>query len=155
MKRTRGKKGRLKGRTIPHESVAEIKALLGDAPRDREFLIEHLHKIQDRYQAISSRNIQALSLEMSLPVAEIYETATFYHHFDVLRENDPSPPPRTVRVCDSVTCEMFGAKQLIRRLQSENFDNVRIQPVPCVGRCPPRPWPWPAPGRLSMLIWTK
>ena len=139
MKRTRGKQGRLKGRAIPHESVAEIRALLGDAPRGREFLIEHLHKIQDRYHAISSRNIQALSLEMSVPVAEIYETATFYHHFDVLKENDPPPPPRTVRVCDSVTCEMFGAKPLIRRLQAENFTDVRIQPVPCVGRCQAAP----------------
>lgn len=139
MKRTRGKQGRLKGRAIPRESVAEIKALLGDAPRDREFLIEHLHKIQDRYHAISSRNIQALSLEMGVPVAEIYETATFYHHFDVLKENQTPPPPRTVRVCDSVTCEMFGAKQLIRRLKSENFADVRIQPVPCVGRCQAAP----------------
>lgn len=139
MKRTRGKQGRLKGRAIPHESVAEIRALLGDAPRGREFLIEHLHKIQDRYHGISSRNIQALALEMSVPVAEIYETATFYHHFDVLKENDSPPPPRTVRVCDSVTCEMFGAKQLIRRLQAENFTDVRIQPVPCVGRCQAAP----------------
>ena len=76
---------------------------------------------------------------MSVPVAEIYETATFYHHFDVLKENDPPPPPRTVRVCDSVTCEMFGAKPLIRRLQAENFADVRIQPVPCVGRCQAAP----------------
>lgn len=135
MKRTRGKKGRVEGRTTPHKSLAEIKQLLGDTPRTREMLIENLHKIQDHYHHISNRHILALSIEMRLPMAEVYETATFYHHFDVLAENETPPPTRTVRVCESLTCEMFGAKELIQQLESEDMDNVRIQPVPCVGRC--------------------
>ncbi|MCG8378526.1 MAG: NAD(P)H-dependent oxidoreductase subunit E, partial [Proteobacteria bacterium] len=135
MKRTRGKKGRVEGRTTPHKSLAEIRHLLGDAPRTREMLIEHLHKIQDHYHHISNRHILALAIDMQLPMAEVYETATFYHHFDVLQQNETPPPTRTVRVCESLTCEMFGAKELIKKLKSENIENVRVQPVPCVGRC--------------------
>ena len=135
MKRTRGKKGRVQGRTTPHKSLAEIRQILGDSPRTRDMLIENLHKIQDHYHHISNRHILALSIDMSLPMAEVYETATFYHHFDVLAENEVAPPSRTVRVCDSLTCEMFGAKNLINQLESEDIDDVRIQPVPCVGRC--------------------
>ncbi len=135
MKRARGKKGRVQGRTTPHKSLAEIKQLLGDEPRTRDMLIEHLHKIQDHYHSISNRHILALAIEMSLPMSEVYETATFYHHFDVLKGNETPPPTRTVRVCESLSCEMFGAKELITQLESENMENVRIQPVPCVGRC--------------------
>lgn len=135
MKRTRGKKGRVQGRTTPHKSLAEIRQVLGDSPRTRDMLIENLHKIQDHYHHITNRHILALSIDMSLPMAEVYETATFYHHFDVLAENETPPPSRTVRVCDSLTCEMFGAKNLIKQLESEGIDDVRIQPVPCVGRC--------------------
>lgn len=135
MKRTRGKKGRIQGRTTPHKSLAEIRQLLGDAPRTRDMLIEHLHKIQDHYKHISNRHILALSIDMKLPMAEVYETATFYHHFDVLKENEMPPPNKTIRVCESLTCEMFGAKQLTQQLNSEDLDNVRIQSVPCVGRC--------------------
>ncbi len=135
MKRTRGKKGRVQGRTTPHKSLGEVKQLLGDAPRTRDMLIEHLHKIQDHYHCISNSHILALSIEMQLPMAEVYETATFYHHFDVLKANELAPPKKTVRVCESLTCEMFGAKELIQQLKSENLDDVRIQAVPCVGRC--------------------
>lgn len=135
MKRTRGKKGRVEGRTTPHKSLAEVRQLLGDAPRTRDMLIENLHKIQDHYHHISNRHILALSIEMSLPMAEVYETATFYHHFDVLQENETPPPSRTVRVCDSLTCEMYGAKDLLKQLETEALDKVRIQAVPCVGRC--------------------
>ncbi len=135
MKRTRGKKGRVEGRTTPHKSLAEIRQVLGDSPRTREMLIENLHKIQDHYHHITNRHILALSIDMSLPMAEVYETATFYHHFDVLAENETPPPSRTIRVCDSLTCEMYGAKNLIKQLESENIEDVRIQPVPCVGRC--------------------
>ncbi len=139
MKRTRGKKGRVEGRTTPHKSLAEIRQILGDAPRTPEMLIEHLHKIQDHYHHISNRHILALSIDMQLPMAEVYETATFYHHFDVLEANEPPPPTKTVRVCESLTCEMFGAKELINNLKSEEMDNVRIQSVPCVGRCSAAP----------------
>ncbi len=135
MKRTRGKKGRVEGRTTPHKSLAEIRPLLGDGSRSRDMLIEHLHKIQDHYHHISHRHILALSIHMQLPMSEVYETATFYHHFDVLQANETPPPNKTIRVCESLTCEMFGAKELIQQLESENIDDVRIQPVPCVGRC--------------------
>ena len=139
MKRTRGKKGRVEGRTTPHKSLAEIRQLLGDSPRTRDMLIENLHKIQDHYQHISNRHILALAIDMSLPMTEVYETATFYHHFDVLKENETPPASKTVRVCESLSCEMFGAKELMKQLESKNMDGVRIQPVPCVGRCAAAP----------------
>jgi len=135
MKRTRGKRGRVEGRTTPHKALAEIRALLDDEPRPRDMLIEHLHKIQDKYHHISNRHILALSIDMQLPMAEVYETATFYHHFDVIKRGVTPPPPLTIRVCESLTCEMFGAKELIDELKANNNADVRIQPVPCVGRC--------------------
>ncbi len=135
MKRTRGKKGRIMGRTMDQKALLEVRDLLGDEPRRRDLLIEHLHKIQDHFHHISNRHIMALAMEMNLPMAEVYETATFYHHFDVTKEGQTPPPPLTVRVCESVTCEMFGARKLIADLNSEAFGKVRIQPVPCVGRC--------------------
>ena len=139
MKRTRGKKGRVQGRTTPHKSLAEVRHVLGDAPRTRDMLIENLHKIQDHYHHISNRHILALAIDMSLPMAEIYETATFYHHFDVLNENEPPPLTKTIRVCESLTCEMFGAKELIKQLEAKYKDDIRIQAVPCVGRCDTAP----------------
>ena len=139
VKRTRGKKGRIMGRIMDQKALGEVRDLLGDEPRTREYLIEHLHKIQDHYHHISNRHILALAGEMNLPMAEVYETATFYHHFDVTGEGETPPPPLTIRVCDSMTCEMFGAKHLIKELQSQNYPKVRIQPVPCVGRCDTAP----------------
>ena len=135
MKRTRGKKGRVEGRTTPHKALADIRELLGDEPRSRDMLIEHLHKLQDSFGHISNRHILALAIEMELPMAEVYETATFYHHFDVIKPGGDPPPRLTVRVCDSLTCDMFGAKQLVQELESEKDKHVRIQHVPCVGRC--------------------
>ena len=135
MKRTHGKKGRIFGSTVDQEVLAEVQALLGDEPRTRDMLIEHLHKIQDHFHHISNRHILALAMVMNLPRAEVYETATFYHHFDVIQETEIPPPPLTIRVCDSITCEMFGARQLLDELLSSKNANVRIQAVPCVGRC--------------------
>lgn len=135
MKRTRGKKGRVMGRVMDQKALAEVHNLLKDEPRTRDLLIEHLHKIQDRFHHISNRHILALAMEMNLPMAEVYETATFYHHFDVTKEGNTPPPALTVRVCDSLTCEMLGANHLIKELESDNNQKVRIQPVPCVGRC--------------------
>ncbi|MEQ8428509.1 MAG: NAD(P)H-dependent oxidoreductase subunit E [Gammaproteobacteria bacterium] len=136
MKRTRGKKGRILGRIMDQKALAQVQDLLGDAPRTRELLIEHLHKIQDKYHHISNRHILALSGEMNLPMTEVYETATFYHHFDVLHENETPPPPVTVRVCESMTCELYGAEQLMEELEDTvDAKKIRIQPVPCVGRC--------------------
>ena len=135
MKRTRGKKGRIMGRTMDQKALTEVRELTKNESLKRDMLIEHLHKIQDRYHHISNRHVLALAQEMNLPMAEIYETATFYHHFDVMKEGEVAPPPLTVRVCNSLTCEMFGADQLIDKLKSANPSKVRIQPVPCVGRC--------------------
>ena len=139
VKRTRGKKGRIMGRIMDQKALGEVRELLGNEPRKREFLIEYLHRIQDRYHNISNRHILALAGEMNLPMAEVYETATFYHHFDVTNEGEPPPPPVTIRVCDSLTCEMFGAKLLIADLQSKEYPKIRIQAVPCVGRCAAAP----------------
>lgn len=140
MKRTRGKKGRILGRVMDQNALYQVQELIGDEAKTRDMLIEHLHKIQDKYHHISNRHILALAKEMNLPMAEVYETATFYHHFDVLKEDQLPPPTITVRVCESLSCEMFGAKKLIEELQS-NIDKkqVRIQPVPCVGRCAQAP----------------
>ena len=140
MKRTRGKKGRIQGRTTPHKALAEVRELLGDLPRTRTLLVEHLHRLQDHYGHLSHRHLLALAIEMELPMAEVYETATFYHHFDVLKAHETPPPPLTVRVCESLTCEMFGARDLIRELRA-NTDptRIRIQAVPCVGRCDTAP----------------
>ncbi len=126
---------RPKGRAVDPIAKAAVRALLGDAPRRRDLLIEHLHTIQDRFGFLSAAHLTALAAEMRLATTEVYEVATFYHHFDVVKEDQVAPPTLTVRVCDSVTCEMFGAKELISDLRSELEPEVRIQPVPCVGRC--------------------
>ena len=88
-----------------------MQALLGDAPRRRDLLIEHLHKIQDRYGHLSAAHVVALAREMQLALTEVYEVATFYHHFDVVKEGETPPPPLTVRVCDSLSCELAGAQR--------------------------------------------
>src|SRR5918998_1574703 len=129
------KEGRRRGRKVDPKALGEIRALLGDAPHQRDLLIELLHRIQDHYHCISAAHIVALAKEMNLPTTEVYEVATFYHHFDVIKENDTSPPPLTVRVCDSMTCEMFGAHALIVDLERRLGPEVRVQRVPCVGRC--------------------
>ena len=136
MKRTRGKKGRILGRVMDQNALLQVQDLIGDQPKTRDMLIEHLHKIQDKFHHISNRHILALAQEMNLPMAEVYETATFYHHFDVTKEDETPPPTITLRVCESLSCEMFGAKKLIEELGSEiDKKKIRIQPVPCVGRC--------------------
>lgn len=140
MKRTRGKKGRILGRVMDQHALLQVQELIGDEAKTRDMLIEHLHKIQDKYHHISNRHILALAKEMNLPMAEVYETATFYHHFDVTKEGEIPPPSITLRVCESVSCEMFGAKKLIEELRPEiDKKKVRIQPVPCVGRCAAAP----------------
>ncbi len=129
------KQGKPKGRMVDPAAREEIAALLGDASRAPDMLIEHLHKIQDKYGHISSRHLAALAAEMKLSQTEAYEVATFYHHFDVVKEGQTPPPALTVRVCESVTCDMFGARELISKLKDSLGDGVRVQPVPCVGRC--------------------
>jgi formate dehydrogenase len=126
---------RPKGRAVDPKARAEVQALLGDAPRRRDLLIEHLHAIQDRYGCLTAAHLTALAAEMRLAPTEVYEVATFYHHFDVIKEGQRAPPTLTVRVCESLTCEMFGARELIAELRSDLEPGVRVQPVPCVGRC--------------------
>ncbi|HET9750357.1 MAG TPA: NADH-ubiquinone oxidoreductase-F iron-sulfur binding region domain-containing protein [Casimicrobiaceae bacterium] len=130
----------MKGRPIDLKALAEVQALLGDEPRRRDLLIEHLHKIQDHYGHISAEHIVALAREMKLATTEVYEVATFYHHFDVIKEGDEAPPALTVRVCDSLSCEMAGGgAQLIDKLKRILGPDVRVIPAPCVGRCETAP----------------
>ncbi|WP_259057507.1 NAD(P)H-dependent oxidoreductase subunit E [Methylohalomonas lacus] len=125
----------MKGRQVDGQALAEVQALLGDDPRQRDLLIEYLHRIQDTYQHISAEHMVALAHEMKLAMTEVYEVATFYHHFDVIKDDDTPPPALTVRVCESVTCEMYGCDSLVDDLQKQHGSDVRIQRVPCVGRC--------------------
>lgn len=135
MKTKRARQHQNKGRSVDLKALAEIKGLLGDSPRRRDLLIEFLHRIQDRYHCISDTHIVALASEMKMASTEVYEVATFYHHFDVVKDDDKKPPLLTVRVCNSITCEMCGAGSLIADLRNRLEPSVRIQAVPCVGRC--------------------
>ena len=115
-----------KGRQVDPAALEEVQGLLGDRPRRRDLLIEHLHLIQDRYGHLSAAHLAALADEMRLAQTEVYEVATFYAHFDVVKEGETPPPPLTVRVCDSLTCELMGARALLAALQ------CRARPA---GRC--------------------
>ncbi|MBY6119107.1 NAD(P)H-dependent oxidoreductase subunit E [Mameliella alba] len=129
-----------KGRQYDDEALAEVRSLLGDAPRRRDLLIEHLHRIQDHFGHLSARHLRALAEEMRLSMAEVYEVATFYAHFDVIKENDTPPPALTIRVCDSLSCELAGAEQLRAALE-KGMDptQVRVLRAPCMGRCDTAP----------------
>src|SRR5215831_7366930 len=105
-----------KGRTVESQALQEVQQLVGDAPRRRDLLIEHLHKIQDRFGCLSDRHLVALAHEMKLAMTEVYEVATFYHHFDVVKEGESAPPRVTVRVCNSLSCQMAGSDALRARL---------------------------------------
>ncbi|MBB5764675.1 NAD(P)H-dependent oxidoreductase subunit E [Methylorubrum rhodesianum] len=125
-----------KGRQVDPQAKVEIEELLGARSRQRDLLIEHLHLIQDTYGQISADHLAALADEMSLAFAEVFETATFYAHFDVVKEGEADIPRLTVRVCDSITCAMFGADELVETLQRElASDAVRVVRAPCVGLC--------------------
>ena len=124
-----------KGRQVDPDAVAEIRALLGDSGLDRDLLIEHLHTIQDRYHGLSQRHLVALADLMRLSLVEVYEVATFYAHFDVAQDDDGDMPEITVRVCDSLPCEMAGANALFESLSADPDANVRILRAPCMGNC--------------------
>ncbi|UTD28290.1 NAD(P)H-dependent oxidoreductase subunit E [Bradyrhizobium sp. WD16] len=124
-----------KGRQVDPGAADEIAMLLGNRPRRRDLLIEHLHLVQDTYHQISAAHLAALADEMKLSFAEVFETATFYAHFDVVKEGDESIPPLTIRVCDSITCAMLGAGKLYSELQRQAGPNVRVVRAPCVGLC--------------------
>ena len=128
-----------KGRPVDPQALAEVQALLGDEPRRRDLLIEHLHKIQDRYGCLTAAHLTALAREMNLAPAEVYEVATFYHHFDVVKEGEQAPAPITVRVCDSLSCELAGGERLLSSLRACFGPEVRVIPAPCVGRCEQAP----------------
>jgi formate dehydrogenase len=128
-----------KGRQIEPHALEQIAALLGERPRRRDLLIEHLHLIQDTYHQISAAHLAALADVMKLSFAEVFETATFYAHFDVVKENDPPIPPLTIRVCDSLTCALLGAEKLLHAVRSGAGPHVRVVRAPCVGRCDTAP----------------
>ena len=128
-----------KGRQIDPQAAEEIAVLLGDRPRRRDLLIEHLHLIQDTYHQISAAHLASLADEMKLSFAEVFETATFYAHFDVVKEGEAEIPPLTIRVCDSLTCAMLGGEKLLQELQTAAGPGIRVVRAPCVGRCDTAP----------------
>ncbi len=129
-----------KGRQVTDQGWDDVRALLGDRPRDRDLLIEFLHLIQDKYGHLSADHLAGLAEEMRLSQAEVYEVATFYAHFDVVKEGDTPPPALTIRVCDSLSCELAGAQQLKAALE-DGLDPtaVRVLRAPCMGRCDTAP----------------
>jgi len=124
-----------KGRQLDPQAVADIEALLTDRSRRHDLLIEHLHLIQDKYGHISSAHLAALAAEMKLSQTEVYEVATFYSHFDVVKEGEMPPPPVTVRVCDSLSCAMAGADRMLQDLPKSLGPDVRVVRAPCMGAC--------------------
>jgi formate dehydrogenase len=133
------RKAKLKGRQADDVSLAEVRVLVGAAPHRRDLLIEHLHKLNDAYRCLYDRHLVALAKEMNIPMAEVFEVATFYHHFEVVK-GVTTAPGLTVRVCDGLSCEMAGAQDLMKRLPAllGNAD-VRVIPAPCLGRCEQAP----------------
>ena len=132
-------RGAPKGRAVDPKAREEVLTLLGDTPPRRDLLIEHLHRIQDRYGHLSAAHLVALADAMKLSMTEVYEVATFYHHFDVIKEGDTPPPAITVRVCDSIACDIAGSRELLARLPGILGKDVRVLHAPCIGRCETAP----------------
>ena len=128
-----------KGRVVDPAALAEVQKLLGPASRARDQLIEHLHKLQDHFGHLSAQHLAALAREMGLAQTEVYEVASFYHHFDIVKEGEQAPPKLTVRVCDGLACEMAGAQELLKKLPSILGADVRVIAAPCIGRCEQAP----------------
>ncbi|MHA1188980.1 MAG: NAD(P)H-dependent oxidoreductase subunit E [Alphaproteobacteria bacterium] len=129
-----------KGRQLDDSALAEVRDLLGPGERQRDLLIEYLHIIQDAHGHLSARHLRALADDMALSQAEIYEVATFYHHFDVVKEGESPPAAVTVRVCESLSCQLAGAEKLIGDLEAgTDSARVRIVRAPCIGRCAQAP----------------
>jgi formate dehydrogenase beta subunit len=124
-----------KGRQVDPTALDEVRALLGERERRRDLLIEHLHLVQDRYGCLSAAHLAALAQEMRLALTEVYEVATFYAHFDVVKEGETPPPPVTVRVCDSLSCALAGAERLLADLPQTLGSRVRVVRAPCMGAC--------------------
>ncbi|MDA0340819.1 MAG: NAD(P)H-dependent oxidoreductase subunit E [Proteobacteria bacterium] len=129
-----------KGRQIDPQALEEVRKTLGNRPRRADLLIEHLHLFQDRFGHISAAHLAGLAHEMRMAMAEVYEVASFYAHFDVVREDETPPPAITIRVCDSLTCEMFGAEKLLGAIAAETGnDDIRVVRAPCMGACDKAP----------------
>jgi len=129
-----------KGRQVDDTALADVQALLGDRPRRRDLLIEFLHLVQDAYGHLSAPHIAALADELRLAQAEVYEVATFYAHFDVIPDGEAPPPALTIRVCDSLSCELAGAQALKTALEDGlDASDVRVLRAPCMGRCDTAP----------------
>lgn len=129
-----------KGRQLEDGALADVRGLLGDAPRRPDLLIEYLHLVQDAHGHLSAAHLRALAEELRLSMAEVFEVATFYAHFDVVKEGETPPPPLTIRVCDSLSCEMAGAQALMQELRDGlSPDQVRVVRAPCMGRCDTAP----------------
>jgi len=139
LRETIRRKSKLKGRQADDASLAEVRQLIGAAAERRDLLIENLHKLNDEYRALHDRHLVALAKEMNFPMAEVYEVATFYHHFEVVRGND-AVADITVRVCDGIACELAGAQNLLAKLPAIlGNPNVKVIAAPCVGRCEQAP----------------
>ncbi len=139
LRETIRRKSKLKGRQADDVSISEVRNLIGVAPHRRDLLIEHLHRLNDEYRALHDRHLVALAKEMNLPMVEVYEVATFYHHFEVVRGNDPIADI-TIRVCDGLSCELAGAQELLKRLPEVlGNNNFKVVSAPCVGRCEQAP----------------
>ena len=128
-----------KGRRVDPGALEDVQRLLGAESRQRDLLIEHLHKIQDSFGHLPSAHLAALAHEMRLAQTEVYEVASFYHHFDIVKEGETPPPALTVRVCDGLSCEMAGAGDLLARLPKLLGKEVRVIAAPCIGRCEQAP----------------
>ena len=124
-----------KGRQVDPVALDEVRALLTDRPRRRDLLIEHLHLVQDHYGHLSAAHLNALAFEMRMAQTEVYEVATFYAHFDVVKAGEEAPPAITVRVCDSLSCSMAGAEDLLAKLPGILGKDVRVVRAPCMGAC--------------------
>jgi formate dehydrogenase len=130
----------LRGRQVNLDTLAQLRELIGDQPIKRDMLIEYLHLIQDNYGYLSAAHLAALAHEMNIPMAEVYECATFYAHFDIVKEGELPPAAVTVRVCDSLSCQLAGAQQLKSALEAgTDPSQVRILSAPCMGRCDTAP----------------
>src|SRR5690242_20556988 len=135
----RGGRNVPKGRQVEPAALAEVQALLGERPRQRDLLIEHLHLLQDEYGCLHARHLAALAHEMKLALVEVYEVATFYAHFDIVMDDEAPPPPVTVRVCDSLSCALYGGEKLLDDLRDRLGDGVRVVRAPCMGGCDKAP----------------
>ncbi|MGH6990747.1 MAG: NAD(P)H-dependent oxidoreductase subunit E, partial [Stellaceae bacterium] len=130
----RGGRDLPKGRQVDPVARDEVAKLLGDRPRRRDLLIEHLHLLQDHFGCLHARHLAALAETMKLALVEVYEVASFYAHFDIVLDGESPPPALTIRVCDSLSCELFGAQKLLADLPAK-LPGVRIVHAPCMGGC--------------------